>query len=65
MFDSHETAIQVWKRANPWVLQNMQNSLAACGRYATREEAVEEATRRGGVVSVEGHRVLFSEVPLL
>ena len=54
-----------WISANPWILQNTQNGDARCGRFPTREAAVAEANLRGGVVAVEGQRVLFSEMPRL
>jgi len=57
--------IDDWKKANPWVLVNTQNPTAYSGRYSTREEAVAAANERGGVVSIEGHQVFFSETPLL
>lgn len=56
---------QAWKRANPWVLQNLQNSQTACGRFPTREAAEAEAKSRGGVVEVRGNTVVFSEMPRL
>ena len=56
-----------WREANPWVLVNLQNSQAHSGRYATLEDAVEEAKRRGGVVRISepSKQVFFSEMPLL
>ena len=56
---------EAWRKANPWVLVNTQNSQAMCGRYPNREAAEKAANERGGVVAVEGHCVLFSEMPLL
>lgn len=53
------------KRALPWYLQNLQNGMAHCGRFATQEEAVAEAERRGGVVEIRGFCVCFSETPRL
>lgn len=60
-----EEDLDAWKRANPWILVNTQSSITHCGRYSTREEAVAAANERGGVVSIEGHQVFFSETPRL
>jgi hypothetical protein len=57
--------LESWKKANPWVVQNMQNSSALCGRFPTREAAEAEANQRGGVVLVSGHTVFFSQMPQL
>lgn len=54
-----------WKKANPWILQNTQNGLAACGRFPNKEAAIAAANERGGVTSIEGHVVYFSEMPSL
>lgn len=54
-----------YRKANPWILQNLQNASALCGRFPTKEAAIEAANQRGGVVAVEGLVVLFSEMPLL
>jgi len=57
--------VERWKAANPYILQNIQNSSALCGRYPTLEAATHAAIERGGVVAIEGNVVLFSEVPRL
>lgn len=57
--------ISKWKKANPWILQNTQNGNAACGRFPTREAAIAAANERGGVTSIEGNVVYFSEMPNL
>ena len=54
-----------YREANPWRMVNLQSSQSLCGRYATLEEATAEAERRGGLVAVDGHDVLFSEMPCL
>lgn len=54
-----------WKKANPWILQNIQNGNSMCGRFPTRREAEEAAAQRGGVVEVCGQVVYFSEMPRL
>jgi hypothetical protein len=59
---------QAWKEANPWVIQNLQNGDARCGRYPSREAAeAAAASYRGGVVSVnESAKVVYvSEIPNL
>ena len=57
--------LESWKKSNPWIVQNIQNSSALCGRFPTREAAEAEANRRGGVVQVSGRIVLFSDMPQL
>lgn len=57
--------LEKWRKANPWILVNVKNSIARSGRYPTLEAAKEEAERRGGCVGVEGNAVLFSEMPSL
>lgn len=56
-----------WRKSNPWVLVNVQNSQAFSGRYPTREAAEKAASDRGGVIEVQeaSRCVLFSEMPLL
>ncbi len=54
-----------WREANPWILQNIQSSQTLCGRFASLDDAVQEANRRGGVVSIRGFVVSFSEMPSL
>lgn len=57
-----------WREANPWIIQNIQNSNALCGRYASRDDAIERAkTYRGGVVSIDDAAkvVYVSEIPRL
>lgn len=57
--------IERYKKANPWILVNIQNAQAFSGRYPTREAAEQAAKERGGVVDVRGFQVFFSEMPNL
>jgi hypothetical protein len=44
---------EAYRKANPWIIQNLSSIGTGCGRYPTREAAVAAAeTYRGGVVSV-------------
>ncbi len=57
-----------YRRNNPWIIQNMQNSQAMCGRFPSKDAAVQAAqSYRGGVVEVKDEQkiVLVSEVPNL
>jgi hypothetical protein len=68
MMVNYRDAERAYKAANPWVIFNLQNSGAACGRYPTREAAIEAGTTyRGGVVEVDDARytVCVSEIPRL
>ena len=58
-----DAAVMLWKKRNPWILQNVQNGDSLCGRFPTLESAKAEAERRGGVVEIRGRIVLFSEMP--
>jgi hypothetical protein len=62
---SRDRDTERWKKANPYVLLNTQNSQARSGRFPSLEDAVEEAERRGGAVAIKGNTVLFSEMPSL
>ncbi len=56
-----------YRKANPWVIVNVQSTQTACGRFPTKEAAVEyaNANYRGGVIGVEGRTVFVSEIPSL
>ncbi len=57
-----------YRRKNPWIIQNMQNSQAMCGRFPSKETAMKAAeSYRGGVVEVKDDQkiILVSEVPNL
>ncbi len=54
-----------YRKANPWYIQNVNNSQAACGRFPTLEKAKEAAESYGGCIGVEGNAVLVSSMPLL
>ena len=61
----HDAQLAAWRKANPFILCNVQSSQSLCGRFPTLEAAKAEAERRGGCVGVEGCVVLFSEMPRL
>lgn len=57
-----------YRKANPWIIQNLQCSDALCGRYPSREAAeAQGASYRGGVVDVsESQRIVYvSSMPCL
>ena len=54
-----------YRKANPWVLCNLENSIALCGRYPTQEAAVAAADQRGGCKGIHGFQVYFAQMPSL
>ena len=57
-----------YRQANPWKIVNVQSPQTLCGRYPTRDAAIEAGRRyRDGIVEVQdvAQVVLVSEMPSL
>lgn len=56
-----------WRRANPWIIHNLLSPDTKCGRYPTREAALEAAATYRQVVKVNDYlRIVYvSETPRL
>lgn len=67
-YDKIDTKLKEFRKANPWVILNIQNSMACCGRFPSRLEAVAYAIAEyGETVSIndESKTVLVSCIPAL